>query len=1035
VAKKRSVQPPMADIAKIVQRCMNDPVFFIVNFVKIQSPNMGGTVPFKLYPFQKDLINNMINNRFVVVNKSRQLGITTIGAAFCLWYCLFHTSQNVAAIATRAKTAANFLKKVQFGYDRLPDWLKDIFTVKNNNASTIEWDNGSKVIAEGRSGSALRGEAISWLIVDEAAWIEGFDGPDGIWAGILPTLSCVAGDTLILTDNGFIEMKDFFGGRSPEEYFELNQEVWGKDGLEQASHGYVSPESETLVVETRKGLRLEVTPKHPLYKLTRNGGKMTPASALNVGDSLRVDVGMNVWGTNIETGNFRYLEMTEEFAYLIGGYIAEGWMQKAGSPGDIRYSTLQVSNKHPDFRKAFLESNVIKPFYAPSYAPEKLTCGSRSLVQLFRDVGVNPEWKCDTKLVPKSILRAPKRIVSAFLRGLFDGDGCCSSRGVCLASTSRKLIQQVQLLMLNMGIVCTVHCQSADSRACQIGRVMPSGQKLAKLKDIYQLRVPRCQYAKYRSEIGFCIDYKADLLDEFCDMFSSDEIKQFSIPLVDVQDTIKEIVDYSGLSYYRIRQMGLRLDKIMRPKNIENSIVTSDSMRRFRQILGNANVTLLPHHEHFFEEVTAKCFWDPIVSITPSTNKTYDLTVPETHTFLQNGIIGSNTGGRCLMLSSPGGTHGVFYETYIKAKNDDENPWVAMELPWDIHPDRDEAWLENERAVAGDERLILQEYFCQFTVSGDAVISQDLRQYMNDLQRQHLTNPFVGDSRYWEWDRPVEGEMYVIGADVAGGNASDYSTIQVIRAATGFQVAEYKHKMYPDDFAEFVMKVGHYWNTAPICIENNSIAQAAISKIREKGYPKMYSENRQGMARVEHVYPGYEEVDFKIGFNTQHGSRQRLVTEMVQRMEKHLYTSFSKRLIEEFNTFVWKNRKAQHSKGSNDDLVIAWALAIWCRESVVGVASSDAYTEAMAAGIKISGQKTNQSEGMSAFSNVTRDNRYNQGVYTNKSHTQRVNNEMNGGSGLSSFYEEVAKGGGGERKVKGPKKSDRNRTHHRKKIR
>ena len=74
---------------KEIVRCGKDPGYFIDNYVKISHP-MKGLVPFKLYDFQDNLISDFNNNRFNVILKARQLGISTVTAAYICWMMNFH---------------------------------------------------------------------------------------------------------------------------------------------------------------------------------------------------------------------------------------------------------------------------------------------------------------------------------------------------------------------------------------------------------------------------------------------------------------------------------------------------------------------------------------------------------------------------------------------------------------------------------------------------------------------------------------------------------------------------------------------------------------------------------------------------------------------------------------------------------------------------------------------------------------------------------------------------------------------------------
>ena len=95
-------------------------------------------------------------------------------------------------VATKLTTAANLVKKVKIILKHLPNWIR-IADLSVDNKNSIELDNGSQVKASSTSGDAGRSEALSLLVVDEAAHI---DGLDELWTGLYPTIStggrCIA---------------------------------------------------------------------------------------------------------------------------------------------------------------------------------------------------------------------------------------------------------------------------------------------------------------------------------------------------------------------------------------------------------------------------------------------------------------------------------------------------------------------------------------------------------------------------------------------------------------------------------------------------------------------------------------------------------------------------------------------------------------------------------------------------------------------------------------------------------------------------
>jgi len=187
--------------AREVIKCGKDPHYFINKYVKILSSETGhgGLVPFITYPFQDDCLDEFIKHRFNVIVKSRQLGLSTLAAAYALWLALFHRGQNILIIATKLATAQNFIGKVKDGLKSLPKWLV-VPQIQNSNKTEVSFNNGSKVKAIPTSPDAGRSEALSLLIVDEAAFIRDFAE---IWKGIYPTLSHTKGKALVIsTPNG-----------------------------------------------------------------------------------------------------------------------------------------------------------------------------------------------------------------------------------------------------------------------------------------------------------------------------------------------------------------------------------------------------------------------------------------------------------------------------------------------------------------------------------------------------------------------------------------------------------------------------------------------------------------------------------------------------------------------------------------------------------------------------------------------------------------------------------------------------------------
>jgi len=164
------------DVKKIViqeyAKCAKDPAYFMRKYCYIQHPQRG-RILFNLYPFQDKVLHLFRDHQFLITLKSRQLGISTLAAGYSLWLMIFHKDKNVLALATTQATARNLVNKVQFMYKELPSWLR-IKAVEDNKLS-LRLKNGSRITAKSSNSDAARSEAVSLLLIDEAAFIENID--------------------------------------------------------------------------------------------------------------------------------------------------------------------------------------------------------------------------------------------------------------------------------------------------------------------------------------------------------------------------------------------------------------------------------------------------------------------------------------------------------------------------------------------------------------------------------------------------------------------------------------------------------------------------------------------------------------------------------------------------------------------------------------------------------------------------------------------------------------------------------------------
>jgi hypothetical protein len=188
------------DLKQIIReeyiKCVQDPVHFMKKYCYIQHPQRG-RVLFNLFPFQDKVLTLWKDHPYSIILKSRQLGISTLSAGYSLWLMLFHKDKNILCIATKQETARNMVTKVKFMYDNLPSWLK--IDAEENNKLSLRLNNGSIIKATSASSDAGRSEAVSLLLVDEAAFIENIGE---IWASAQQTLATGGGAIVLSTPYG-----------------------------------------------------------------------------------------------------------------------------------------------------------------------------------------------------------------------------------------------------------------------------------------------------------------------------------------------------------------------------------------------------------------------------------------------------------------------------------------------------------------------------------------------------------------------------------------------------------------------------------------------------------------------------------------------------------------------------------------------------------------------------------------------------------------------------------------------------------------
>ena len=309
-----------------------------------------------------------------------------------------------------------------------------------------------------------------------------------------------------------------------------------------------------------------------------------------------------------------------------------------------------------------------------------------------------------------------------------------------------------------------------------------------------------------------------------------------------------------------------------------------------------------------------------------------------------------STGGRCIALSTPNGVGNWFHKTYIEA-DQNINDFHPVLLPWDVHPERDQAWFEKETRNMS-RRQIAQELECNFNASGETVIHpEDLERLVFGIKDPMYRTGF--DRNMWLWEQYDPEATYIIAADVARGDGADFSVFHIVKLETMEVIGEYRGKPNLEEFATALDNTGREFGNCLMVVENNSLGISILEKLQDREYPNLYYSIKGSHEYIDQLQA--ESVNNSVpGFTTSSKTRPLIVAKMEEFIRNKLITVYSSRLVDEFKTFIWNNNKAQAMRSYHDDLVMALAIACWVRDTALTINKKDLeYRKAMMNSFKV----------------------------------------------------------------------------------
>jgi hypothetical protein len=207
---------------------INGPHYFLDNFFYIQHPTKG-KLRYEPFEYQRRLIDSYHGNRFNVNLLPRQTGKTTTAAGYLLWYAMFIPDATVLVAAHKFTGAQEIMSRIRYAYELCADHIR--CGVKSYNKQSIEFDNGSRIIAQTTTETTGRGLSLSLLYADEFAFVEPNIAVE-FWTSISPTLA--TGGKAIITSTPNSD-EDQFANIWKEANYKFdefgNEQTLGRNGF------------------------------------------------------------------------------------------------------------------------------------------------------------------------------------------------------------------------------------------------------------------------------------------------------------------------------------------------------------------------------------------------------------------------------------------------------------------------------------------------------------------------------------------------------------------------------------------------------------------------------------------------------------------------------------------------------------------------------------------------------------------------------------------------------------------------------------
>lgn len=204
------------------------PRYFLDNFFFIQHPTKG-KIKYDAFEYQTKLLDSYHGHRFSVNMLGRQMGKTTTAVGYLLWYGMFVPDSTILIAAHKYTGALEIMSRLRYAYELCPDHIR--CGVTSYNKQSIEFDNGSRIIAQTTTETTGRGMSVSLLYCDEFAYVEPNIAVE-FWTSISPTLATGGKAIITSTPNSDEDQFANIWNEANKKFDEFgNEQTIGRNGF------------------------------------------------------------------------------------------------------------------------------------------------------------------------------------------------------------------------------------------------------------------------------------------------------------------------------------------------------------------------------------------------------------------------------------------------------------------------------------------------------------------------------------------------------------------------------------------------------------------------------------------------------------------------------------------------------------------------------------------------------------------------------------------------------------------------------------